>query len=504
MDKKNTKYWILGALAVIIGIGLLFPFLMAKSRLNSEIAQMRKAGLPVTPREFANRYYKNIPEDENAATTFNEAYALYEREKDYKNLVHAGVATCPKYDQKIAPQLLTSAQEFIKNNRDLLNKMREVQKYNRIHFVHNWEDNYNIPLSHLNKLRNTARIFSVKMELIINKNNPNQASELLKEMFHINKLASQSPFMIGQLVFYACDAMALFSLERCMNTLKFSPEQLKDFEKICAEHEQYVIKRWSYMWKAELTLILSWAKQDILKNRFFNPYKSHPYIKNIPKNYRIAFYNYSGQHINDIATQVRSSKAMMNVPVDIYAKRKARLEKIRDDNKLSKNSCIFLGSNISLYKKTIGIIAQLRCAKTACAVERFRLKYNKFPKTLEQLVPEFLAEVPIDPFDGKKLRYFRGNFDMDFQVPLPFEKKKKKVEKKQEPEDSMFGDSSMFGSSTEYSTKRELKYKKVTLKKKGFYVYSVGSDLIDDKALSMEERRHRNRDILFIVIDKQL
>jgi hypothetical protein len=496
MNKRNTKYWIMGAIAVIIGIGLTFPFLIAKSRLNAEIAQLKKEGLPVTPREFANKYYKPIPKEENAAATFDAAYALYTKDKDFRNLVSVGTAQCPSYDQKIAPQLLSTAQEFIKGNNELLNKMSEIRKYDRIHFNHSWEDSYSIPLPHLNKLRNTARIFCVKMELIIYKNNPKQASELLQEMFHLSKLASQSPFMIGQLVFYACDTIAPGILQRFMSTLSFTSEQLKGLEKICSEHEQYVIKRWPYMWKAELTLALSWAKHNILDGRFLNPYKSYPYIKDIPKNYRIAFYNYSGQYINDIASQVRSSKAMMNVPVDIYVKRKRKLEKIRNDNKTSQHSNMFWGSNLNLYLKALGVIARLRCAKTACAVERFRLKYNRFPKTLEQLVPEFLGKVPIDPFDGKNLRYFRDEFDMNFEVPLPFKKKNKKEEKNQEPEDSMFG------SSTNYSTERELAYKTVTLKKKGFYVYSVGKDLIDNKALSIEDRRHSDKDILFIVIDK--
>lgn len=42
----------------------------------------------------------------------------------------------------------------------------------------------------------------------------------------------------------------------------------------------------------------------------------------------------------------------------------------------------------------------------ACAVERFRLAQGRLPDTLEKLVPAFLEEVPVDPFDGKPMRYF--------------------------------------------------------------------------------------------------
>jgi hypothetical protein len=52
-------------------------------------------------------------------------------------------------------------------------------------------------------------------------------------------------------------------------------------------------------------------------------------------------------------------------------------------------------------------LAQLRCAETALAIERYRLKYDALPESLEQLVPEFMEEVPRDPFDNEVLRYIK-------------------------------------------------------------------------------------------------
>ena len=498
MNKKNTKYWIMGLIAVIVIMGLTFPFFMAKSSLNAEIAKLRKEGLPVTPREFADKYYKPIPKAENAADTFDEAYSLYVELEDDKNLIIAGFANPPKYDQKIASVLLEIAKEFIKGNKDLLNKMSELRKYDRIHFDYEWEKGYEILLPRLTKIRNTARIYAVNAELIINQNNSQKAEELLKEMFHLGRLASQSPFMIGQLVFYACDAIALRRMERCMNTITFSSGQLKEFENICAEHEKYVIRRYPDMLKTELAFVLSMASYAALKKYdYFSPYNSYPYIKDIPKKYRVLFYYHSGSYYNDITAQVKSSKAIMKVPVDIYVKRKARLEKIRDDNKASSNFMLS-ASYISFYLKALRIIACLRCAATACAVERFHLKYKKLPEKLEQLVPEFLEKVPIDPFDGKPLRYFRGKFDMRYDEPLPPKEVKKKKPKEKKKKDSV---ESMFGAPPQVSSNKGLDYKKVTLKKSGFYIYSIGSDLKDDSSLPLWERRI-NKDVLFIVIDK--
>ncbi len=44
-------------------------------------------------------------------------------------------------------------------------------------------------------------------------------------------------------------------------------------------------------------------------------------------------------------------------------------------------------------------------AATAIAIECFRRNNGELPEKLEQLVPEFLDELPTDPFDGRPLRY---------------------------------------------------------------------------------------------------
>lgn len=50
--------------------------------------------------------------------------------------------------------------------------------------------------------------------------------------------------------------------------------------------------------------------------------------------------------------------------------------------------------------------ATLRCGLAALAVERFRIAHDgKLPSGLAELVPQFLAAVPADPYDGKPLRF---------------------------------------------------------------------------------------------------
>jgi hypothetical protein len=53
--------------------------------------------------------------------------------------------------------------------------------------------------------------------------------------------------------------------------------------------------------------------------------------------------------------------------------------------------------------------AGLELARTALAVERYRLAGGKLPERPEELVPQYLREVPSDPFDGNPIRYRRAD-----------------------------------------------------------------------------------------------
>lgn len=49
----------------------------------------------------------------------------------------------------------------------------------------------------------------------------------------------------------------------------------------------------------------------------------------------------------------------------------------------------------------------MRCARTALAIERYRLAHGGLPETLDPLVPELMDAVPLDPYAGEPLRYKR-------------------------------------------------------------------------------------------------
>jgi hypothetical protein len=66
-----------------------------------------------------------------------------------------------------------------------------------------------------------------------------------------------------------------------------------------------------------------------------------------------------------------------------------------------------LPSLFKSFEKERRHLAIQRCARTGCAVERFRARNGRLPTTLDELVPGLLEAVPMDPGTGDSLKYRR-------------------------------------------------------------------------------------------------
>jgi hypothetical protein len=74
-----------------------------------------------------------------------------------------------------------------------------------------------------------------------------------------------------------------------------------------------------------------------------------------------------------------------------------------------------------LLEQFQGNSVRLRSTIVCLAIERFRRKHGRWPDSLAELVPEQLASIPLDPFDGESLRYAQlpdGIFVYSFGPPI--------------------------------------------------------------------------------------
>ncbi len=80
-----------------------------------------------------------------------------------------------------------------------------------------------------------------------------------------------------------------------------------------------------------------------------------------------------------------------------------RVQEVRDEADTSAAPCILEQLCTSILRTR----SLTRCAAAACAAERFRLEHGRLPDQWQEVVPQYLAAVPIDPFTGKPMLLHR-------------------------------------------------------------------------------------------------
>ena len=87
---------------------------------------------------------------------------------------------------------------------------------------------------------------------------------------------------------------------------------------------------------------------------------------------------------------------------------KSRLQEVKAEaSRLDPFSARYFSTFEKLAQTSIRHQAFLRSAYVALAVERYRQTHGRWPDSLAALAPEFVKELPADPYSGSPLKYQR-------------------------------------------------------------------------------------------------
>ena len=242
---------------------------------------------------------------------------------------------------------------------------------------------------------------------------------------------------------------------------------MKDFIKIFNEHEQlnaeYLKKEYfSFIEGNFLSTNYKFVKKYFELVDYSSESKNFGFLYK-HKIFLGLIYYYSGLNSYDVVNAIKFNVKQMKVFPSSYIET-IKLNKLYQ-KAMQSYFVISVSSIADSYRLNITYLtstAKLRCVKTACAVALFRRKYNKLPTSLKQLVPECLPSVPIDPFNGKELKYKYGNFKITYP-------------------------------------------QNITVSKYGYYIYSVGKNLRDNNGrIVYSNKQNYGKDITLPVVIKAL
>lgn len=446
IPKKRRRLRVSHVLIILFlaGAGFFVYYrLSLKSRLRARIDAIAAAGYPVTCAELDKWY--SIPENvDNAAYTIIDAfsyYKLWDKDKS-KSLPIVGQAELPPRTEPLPAEMKILIAEYIADNNEALELLHEGAAIEHCRYPIDLSAGFETKLPPLSEIRKA--VFLLKLEAVLHAENGDGESAVrsAKSSFGIARSLAKESIVISQLVRVACQSFAVTTIEYCINRIELKDEQL--VELIECVHNSERISDISCAFVGERCNGISFFKAP----ESVNP----DLINGIPFRPVLELFEAAGLvdadaiiYLDIMEEYIKSVRFPLHKRLDAV---KAVDAKLRSKSKIH----ILLHSLMPALSRITTIdlrnIAQLRTARVALAIERYRLAAVKLPDALTDLVPAYLDSVPADPFDSNELRY-----------------------RKLEP---------------------------------GFVVYSIGEDLSDDGG--KERKRHgkrseesKNWDVTFIV-----
>ena len=449
-EKKNYS------LSTILIIGLtvcvlflLFSVTIFRYQLNkifeARCEKIRATGEPITLQELSP-FYGEVPDDENAALIYEDIFNFHKRPSetfdiyiqkeiakgipedkvDFKinysfveeNILFLGCSEPLITGNKLPENVKKATRIFLYGNKRCLDLSRQTEQYSKCKFNIDFCRGYDMVFPHLYSSKEYVKLLAVDMNYASFKGDSDRVLMDFREGMKLGEYILNEPICISFSEGYIIDNLSIEALKTSYSRVKFTDLQLKEIEIILKEH----IK------------LSSGDKAYIGGRAFCN-----------------SMINVLDKHRRYTTNQKRLYKFAPFFGVDTLWKLKCldffdeffKIEKERDftkKQKLSEDlfkkydnlSFIYdpLDAVMSVFFSISDVEFDLRIKLTtaliAIEVERYKLKYHKLPKSLNDLVPEFFEKLPIDPF-GKPYKYLVGKFDICVKDTVYFHSATKKI-----------------------------------------------------------------------------
>ncbi len=383
--KLKVRHVVLGIFAVLLAAGILHLALLS-SGANRRLAALRAAGQPTSLAELAQR--NKLPMGmENAARLYESAFTFFTPPAD-PNVPYVGKAD-PRDRRVAVPEAVAAAAaDCLAANAQCLALLHEAAAIRDCRYDYE----YGRASPPFDAIRSCARL--LKLAAVSHASNGDAAGAVasITDGLCLSNSLSHEPFLIAHLVHIACKALAITSLERVLTATTLTDAQLQDLDQAVVTAGEQV----------DLTRTL------VSERCFMIESMADPSLVGAERPW-IAVFRLPGvkpQGLIDLLDHMEASIQALDLPPAQQAARfreiGRRLDNLSPLHLVAKTLAPALSRIADL---NLRFRAHVDLSRTALTIERHRLATGKLPDQLADLVPAYLAEVPIDPFDGRPIRY---------------------------------------------------------------------------------------------------
>jgi hypothetical protein len=324
----------------------------------------------------------------------------------------------------VAPQPQTPADDVLlalSKYDSVIEEIRQASRlpYSRFPLTYESEDSFSIVLPHLAALKNCEQAVRLRSVAELQKNRTEIAFEDVRLGLYLANAIRTESFLVSQLLRLAMVETALQPIWEGLSEHRWSESQLVVLDRELAKLD--FLADCQKVQRSEIFL----AAEEVNSLRRHRDYATHfaQMDLNYPDNYKFEFAIYrfmpggwfyqsalkNGRTLMEYSPAVNNETKTISIALirraDADARSAASIFSPLDTfNKMFGDDFQYMGKFI---EKIAAGQSYVNLARTAIALERYRLARGEYPESLDALAPQFIAKVPHDVINGQPLKYRR-------------------------------------------------------------------------------------------------
>ncbi len=401
--QRKLRLWHIGVGLLCLAVaGLLIMRWHWRYEFHRRIEAIRAAGFPVTWQEL-DAWYAWPATGQNAADWVLGAEDCCQKlpPEDSRRLEQfisrGSEGSGPT--EPLPDDLKALLQQHIGNNAQALALLHEVAAVAEGRYPVDLSKGPAASLSHITSVRDSIVLLCLEAAECAEHQDPNGAARAIEATLAVARSVDKEPMLISHSVRMWGSVWAGWALERALRQVEFTEGQLVRLHGMFGGIQEGDGLRRALV-----------GNRCVWLSAFEKPTSLHPQtFDRMPPLPVLEVYDALGLSAREGALFLDYAEECLRIAglsafqrQDAIKRVEARYLRRRDTLLLSR-----VGLMSGQMRQEARVVAWLEVTATALAVERYRLGRERLPDALGQLVPDYLAVVPEDPFDGMPLRYRR-------------------------------------------------------------------------------------------------
>ncbi|MGE0609356.1 MAG: hypothetical protein AB7O62_19850 [Pirellulales bacterium] len=370
------------------------------ARIDDQIKQMRAAGEPFTPADMESFY--RLPAGREDCTQLYLAACLPLDGQDFSTAA-ANLPIVGANNHSVPPlpgqpwSDLEAVEAFLQEYQRSLDLLHEAaRRGGGARYPTDFSQGINMLLPHAQNLRSAARMLQLQALARAHRGDAHGAAESIRAMWRAGESLEYEPIIISQLVRVAIGGMAAAQLQDFLPVVDFSDNDLRMLQAEFRRYDGQAAIGRSLRGERAIGLIAF----DDLGN-------TNPQLASLP-GMRLMLVADKAYYLEQMSRLIEAGDAELPASRTQLQKIDSEIAQAISGSKVQKLGKIMTAMLIPALSAATDAnyraVARCRVIDAALAAELYRRQQGTFPAKLDDLVPEFMPAVPLDPFTGTPLK----------------------------------------------------------------------------------------------------